>query len=174
MFINIIVAYCKNNGIGLNNNMPWKIKSDLQKFKSLTTGNGNNAIVMGKNTFLSLNCNPLNKRDNLILSSTLNIDKLNNNSNITKSFKNIEILKDFVNTKSYDTLWIIGGEKIYKLFLESNIFEINNIYVTYINNDYKCDTFFPIIDTNNFHFISKSIHESQNNDLNIYDMIYKS
>ena len=46
MNINIIVAYCKNNGIGYNNNMPWKIKSDLQKFKSMTIGNNNNAIIM--------------------------------------------------------------------------------------------------------------------------------
>ena len=173
MNINIIVAYCKNNGIGYNNNMPWKVKSDLQKFKSLTIGNNNNAIIMGKNTFLSLNSTPLVKRDNLILSSTLNIDNLNNN-NITKSFKNIESLKDFISIKKYDTIWIIGGEKIYKLFLESDIFQINNIYVTYINNDYKCDTFFPIIDTNKFNFISKSIHVTQNNDLNIYDIVYRS
>ena len=173
MIINIIVAYCKNNGIGYNNNMPWKIKSDLLKFKSLTIGNNNNAIIMGKNTFLSLNSTPLVKRDNLILSSTLNIDNLNNN-NITKSFKNIESLKDFISIKNYDTIWIIGGEKIYKLFLESNIFQINNIYVTYINNDYECDTFFPIIDTNKFNFISKSIHVTQNSELNIYDIIYTS
>ena len=173
MIINIIVAYCKNNGIGYNNNMPWKIKSDLQKFKSLTIGNGNNAVIMGKNTFLSLNSKSLVKRDNLILSSTLNIDNLNNN-NITKSFKNIESLKDFISIKNYDTIWIIGGEKIYKLFLESNIFQINNIYVTYINNDYECDTFFPIIDTNKFSFISKSIHNTQNSELNIYDIVYRS
>ena len=173
MNINIIVAYCKNNGIGCNNNMPWKIKSDLQKFKSMTIGNNNNAVIMGKNTFLSLNSTPLVKRDNLILSSTLNIDNLNNN-NITKSFKNIESLKDFISIKNYDTIWIIGGEKIYKLFLESNIFQINNIYVTYINNDYECDTFFPIIDTNKFSFISKSIHNTQNSELNIYDIVYRS
>lgn len=173
MIINIIVAYCKNNGIGYNNNMPWKIKSDLQKFKSLTIGNGNNAVIMGKNTFLSLNSKSLVKRDNLILSSTLNIDNLNNN-NITKSFKSIESLKDFISIKNYDTIWVIGGEKIYKLFLENNILSINNIYITYINNEYECDTFFPNIDKYKFNFVSKSIHETQYTDLNIYDILYKS
>ena len=43
----LIVAFCKNRGIGYKNNLPWKLKSDLIRFKSLTIGNGNNAIVMG-------------------------------------------------------------------------------------------------------------------------------
>ena len=54
MNINIIVAYCKNNGIGFENKMPWHIKSDLKKFQKLTIGNGNNAIIMGKNTYNSI------------------------------------------------------------------------------------------------------------------------
>ena len=48
MFVNIIVAYSKNNGIGINNTLPWKITSDLKKFKNLTTGNNNNCIIMVK------------------------------------------------------------------------------------------------------------------------------
>ena len=55
MFVNIIVVYEKNQGIGLNNSLPWKISSDLKKFKELTIGNKKNGIVMGKNTWLSLN-----------------------------------------------------------------------------------------------------------------------
>ena len=54
MFVNIIVAYCKNNGIGINNSLPWSIKSDMKKFKDYTTGNGNNAVIMGKNTYNSI------------------------------------------------------------------------------------------------------------------------
>ena len=77
MLINIIVAYEKNGGIGLNNSIPWKITSDLKKFKNLTIGNKNNALIMGKNTWLSIKKN-LPFRDNLILSSSLNIHNVNN------------------------------------------------------------------------------------------------
>ena len=121
MNINIIVAYCKNNGIGLNNSLPWKISSDLKKFKNLTIGNGNNAIIMGKNTWLSLNSSPLTKRDNLILSNTLDIDKTCN-TNIVKSFKNIEELKDFIYLKSYSDVWIITAnlEAIKSIGLKSS------------------------------------------------------
>ena len=117
MNINIIVAYCKNYGIGIKNDLPWKIKSDILKFRKLTIGNKNNAIIMGKNTYLSLNCDGLKCRDNLILSTSLNIDKTisnkQNKKNSVKSFENIEIMEKYIKTKNYDELWIIGGSYIY-------------------------------------------------------------
>ena len=69
MIVNIIVAYCKNNGIGKDNSLVWNIKDDMAKFKRLTIGNKNNAVIMGRKTYESLNnINGLVNRDNLILS----------------------------------------------------------------------------------------------------------
>ena len=65
----MIVAIVKNNGIGLKNSIPWRLKPDLRYFKKKTIGNGNNAIVMGKKTWLSLPQSFLPKRDNIILSN---------------------------------------------------------------------------------------------------------
>ena len=92
MNFNIIVAYCNNNGIGKNNTLPWNIPSDLKKFKNLTIGKGNNCIIMGKKTWLSLNEKPLPGRDNLILSSS--IDKILNNN--PQSFKNFDELYEYL------------------------------------------------------------------------------
>tara|TARA_B100000945_G_C20114735_1_gene471966 strand:- start:28 stop:564 length:537 start_codon:yes stop_codon:yes gene_type:complete len=176
MFVNIIVVYCNNRGIGYNNLLPWKISSDLKKFKKLTVGNENNAIIMGKNTWNSLNKKSLPKRDNLILSSSLNINIIKDN--ITKSFKNENLLKEFIMKKKYDEIWIIGGENIYDLFLnKTNIFKIDKIYVTLINKEFKCDVYFPNIDKNKYSFISKSIHiynNSNNENEDIYDIIYEN
>ena len=47
MGVNIIVAYCKGNGIGKNNALPWYIPQDLKHFSNLTKGNNNNSH--GKN-----------------------------------------------------------------------------------------------------------------------------
>ena len=68
--MNIVVAACKNNGIGINNKLPWMLRNDLKYFKFLTQSHGNNAIVMGKNTCFSLP-RALPKRVNYVLSNTL-------------------------------------------------------------------------------------------------------
>ena len=175
MFVNIIVAYSNNKGIGKDNTLPWKISSDLKKFRNLTTGNKNNAIIMGKNTYLSLNNRSLPNRDNLILSSSLRIDKIDKNNNITRSFKNEINLKKFLDKKNYDELWLIGGANIYDLFLnKTNIFVVKNIYVTLIDEIIECDTFFPELDNNKYSFMSKSIHVDNNNKYNLYDIIYSN
>jgi dihydrofolate reductase len=167
--VNIIVAYCKNNGIGLNNTLAWNVKSDMLKFKKMTIGNGNNAIIMGRNTYESIGIKGLVKRDNLILSTTLDIDiditfgidKENHTQNITKSFANIEKLEDFVKERKYDEIWIIGGAQIYNYFLNeypaNNILGPGKIFVTYIDAEFECDTYFPQM--NRANLISSEIHE---------------
>ena len=181
MNINIIVAYCQNNGIGYNNLLPWNIRSDLKKFRNLTTGKGNNALIMGKNTYnsiLNINNNSLKHRDSLILSTTLEIDDINETNNIIKSFNNIQNLENFIKTKNYDELWIIGGEKIYDYFLNNypndGILNPQKIYVTYINKDFKCDSFFPIINPLKYKFISQEIISNikDDYDFSIINIIY--
>lgn len=132
--MNIIVACCSNQGIGKENSLPWHFKSDLKYFAKVTKGDGNNAIVMGKNTWLSLPRKPLPKRDNLILSKTL---KENN------CFESIDDLKTHIKTKNYDEIWIIGGSQIYNQFIKEQC--VKRIYITHIERNYNCDTFFPKI-----------------------------
>ena len=172
MNFNIIVATSNNNGIGINNTLPWKIKSDLKKFKTLTCGSKNNAIVMGKNTLVSINSKPLPSRDNLILSTSLIIDT-SLNYHVFKSFNNIELLMEYINGKTYDEVWIIGGKNVYDAFLKSK--KVDNIYITYIDNDYTCDTFFPTINTDIYKFVSQSIHKTEKDkfDFQILDRVYK-
>jgi len=143
----IIVAACKNMGIGFQNKLPWHLKNDLVKFKNLTIGEGNNAIIMGKNTWKSLPTQPLPNRFNCVLSSSLNVD--NNNS---KTFNNIDSLLEFTNSNNFDDIWVIGGEQIYSLFLEKDL--INSIYLTKIHENYICDTYFNY--PNSFNVIETS------------------
>jgi len=184
MIVNIIVAYCKNNGIGKDNTLLWNIKEDMAKFKRLTLGNKNNAVIMGRKTYESLNkVDGLANRDNLILSKSLQIDKINN-KNIVKTFESLQNLETFVMSKNYDEVWIIGGEEIYKLFLtnhsvKNTIFTINEIIITYIEKEFICTSFFPNLEDYtkiyNLYFYSKNIVKIKDTSINynIYEICYK-
>lgn len=70
--ISIIAAVDANGVFGIDNCLPWqyhheRIRIDMRRFKALTEGN---AIVMGKETFISLG-KPLPKRENIVVSTTL-------------------------------------------------------------------------------------------------------
>jgi dihydrofolate reductase len=140
MIFNAIAAISRNKGIGLNNQLPWNLKEDLIRFKKLTTGNGNNSVIMGKNTWNSIKF--LNNRHNYIISSTLKIDEKKGKYEI-KSFESIDSLIAYLNTKNYDINWVIGGSIIYKTFFDRNI--INKLHITLIDKDIHCDTFIPTI-----------------------------
>ena len=136
--MNIVVATCKNKGIGINNKLPWRLLADTYFFKYLTIGNEKNAVVMGKNTFLSLP-KPLPHRDNLVLSKSLKINK-----------KKIQVLDKIRSVHSqlfkYENIYLIGGEKVYFDNIQKSF--IKGIYHTNIHMDYDCDTFFPEIPDN--------------------------
>lgn len=152
MQFKIIAAICENNGIGINKTLPWNIKEDLKHFSRTTKGNGNNAIVMGKNTWISIGEKSLPKRDNLILSNSLysvcDKESLNEEYQFGKGkrvFNSIDTLKDWCVERNYEEVWIIGGESIYKQFLNDKL--VSEMYITKIKKIYECDTFFPNIDT---------------------------
>lgn len=59
----LIVAVAENGVIGANGAMPWRLKSDLQRFKALTFGR---PVVMGRKTFVSIG-RPLPGRTNIVV-----------------------------------------------------------------------------------------------------------
>lgn len=160
--MNIVVATCKNRGIGINNKLPWRLLADTYFFKYLTIGNENNAVIMGKNTYLSLP-KPLKYRDNYILSTTLNESK-----------KNIFTYKSLDNLRSkmfkYDNVYLIGGERVY--YENINKPFILGIYHTKIHEEYECDTFFPKIPEkfNKIHSVNFQDNDKKNKKKVFFDI----
>ena len=153
----MIVAVSKHfgiGGIGFQNKLPWYLKGDLQYFKKKTIGSGNNAIVMGKNTWLSLpKCLP--KRDFLILIKS--IQKGDNGY----FFSSINAMKAHCKEKKYDEVWIIGGESIYKQMIHDK--DLYKICVTDIDKLYDVDTYFPTLP----HYFSLSYYSNKHYENNI-------
>ena len=59
----LIAAVADNGVIGADGAIPWRLKTDLQRFKALTSGK---PVVMGRKTFLSLG-RPLPGRTNIVM-----------------------------------------------------------------------------------------------------------
>jgi dihydrofolate reductase len=60
----LIAAVADNGVIGRDNAMPWRLGSDLKRFKALTMGK---PVVMGRKTYLSIG-KPLSGRTNIVVS----------------------------------------------------------------------------------------------------------
>lgn len=159
MKINIIVAVCNDNGIGYNGKIPWYIKEDLKHFSNTTKGNGNNAIVMGRKTWDSIGCKPLKNRMNIILSNSLVNDKMYSKDGAHFFNNEYEIIQYCINN-NLDETWIIGGEKIYDLFLKN--FYVSQCIITRLKESYVCDTFFPVLNNNWCLTETNEINENNN------------
>ena len=68
----LVVAVCKNMGIGMDGGLPWKLSEDLKHFRR-TTENG--TVIMGRKTWDSIpeKYRPLKNRKNIVLSTNPNL-----------------------------------------------------------------------------------------------------
>jgi dihydrofolate reductase len=124
--IKIIVAMSKNRVIGNNNELIWKLSSDLKRFKDLTT---NNPVVMGRKTYESIG-RPLPNRRNIII--TRNLEYEVDDCEIVSSLEEALLLTN-------NDCFIIGGGEIYNQSIEL----ADKIYLTLVHKDFEGDTTFP-------------------------------
>ena len=128
----IIVAVSKNNVIGYEGKIPWKIPEDMHRFKFLTIGH---PVIMGRKTYESIpeRFRPLFGRKNIVLSRRF---KSNEGISIARSLDEAITLTDGIDT------FIAGGQKVYEEFLPLS----NRIELTRVNAEYSGDSFFPEAD----------------------------
>ena len=145
MSINIIAGIAKKRVIGFQGGLPWNISKDLKYFKNMTSGE-NSAIVMGRKTWDSLPIRPLPNRSNYVLTK----------NNFKSTFPDGLVLKEpddiIILRKIYSDIWIIGGEAIYKEYINKPY--VDRLYLTEIDSVYEGDTYFPKI-PNNFKKITQ-------------------
>ena len=65
----ILVAVSRNGIIGRDGDMPWRLSSDLKRFKSMTLGK---PVIMGRKTFQSIG-KPLPGRPNVVITSRFRV-----------------------------------------------------------------------------------------------------
>ena len=128
--LTLVVAVDANNGIGLDNQLPWHLPEDLAHFKRVTLGK---PIIMGRKTFDSIG-RPLPKRRNIVV--TRNAGWSHEGVDSAASLDAAIALLDG------EPASIIGGAQVF----HQAMVVADAMIVTHIDRAFRCDTFFPPID----------------------------
>ncbi len=138
--LSIIVAADSNNGIGIENTLPWHLSDDLKRFKAITTGN---TIIMGRNTWFSLPKRPLPNRRNVVLT----LEPLHEEG--AEEIHTLDAVFDALDANTEN--FIVGGESMYRQFLPY----CSKVYLTRVIGDFKTDTFFPELNPDDWKLIEE-------------------
>ena len=126
---------------------------------------------MGRKTWESIpkKFRPLQNRINIILTTQKNFSIDNNNNNIWIRNDFNSTIDECVNSSNIDNIFIIGGNSLYNLALQSN--QLSSLYITKINHEYSNidDNIIdiPEIKLNDF---NKKYEEKHENEIGVLDI----
>ncbi|RZJ37854.1 MAG: dihydrofolate reductase [Chryseobacterium sp.] len=158
--ITIIAAIGKNNALGKDNQLLWRLPKDLKHFKIMTE---NHPIVMGRKTYESIG-KPLPNRTNIVVSRKENW--------FSEEILIVSKLKEAVKfaKKIDEEVFIIGGGEIYNQTMEL----ADRLVITYVDQDFEADTFFPKIDLKIWQKTDEEFHpKDEQNDHDFYFQTYE-
>jgi len=137
MEIVLIVAIAENGVIGQDGAIPWRLKSDMKRFKVLTSGK---PVVMGRKTFVSIG-RPLPGRTNIVV--TRDSDFRAAGVVVTNSFANARAIALGDALRRFATeIAVIGGAEIYAQWME----RADRLEITEVHARPEGDTRFATID----------------------------
>ena len=114
MEIVLVVAVAENGVIGRDNAIPWRLKSDQQRFRAITL---NKPVVMGRKTFQSLR-RALPGRTNIVVTRDPNYRAPG--AVVTTSFENARAVAHGDALRRFATeIAVIGGAGIYAQWMAS-------------------------------------------------------
>lgn len=150
--VSLIVAATRNQVIGRDNQMPWHLPADLRYFKQCTLGK---PIIMGRKTWESLG-RPLPGRLNLVVTRQTDIT-LEGAEVFTDLQAAIQRGQAWASEQGVDEVMVIGGGQLYQQALALT----QRVYLTRIDLELEGDTFFPVLDAQQWQQIEAQAHPAQ-------------
>ncbi|HMV49084.1 MAG TPA: dihydrofolate reductase [Blastocatellia bacterium] len=133
MIISLLAALDRRRGIGINNQLPWRLSADLKNFRALTLGHH---LVVGRKTYESIG-KPLPGRQMIVV--TRDRDFQVEDCFIRHS---IEEAISLARQRGENEVFVCGGAEIYA----QTIGLADRLYLTLVDAEVEADTFFPEFD----------------------------
>jgi dihydrofolate reductase len=141
----------RNNVIGRDNGLPWRLPEDLKHFKAVTMGK---PVLMGRKTHESIG-KPLPGRINLVLTR-----------DTAWRAEGVVVVHSIAEALQGDEVAGIGGAEIFQLLIPLAA----RIYLTRIEADIPGDTVFPPLDYSQW--VETDSRRFAADERNAYDMTF--
>ena len=144
-----VVAVAENGVIGQGNAIPWRLKSDMQRFKAITL---NRPLIMGRKTYQSIG-RPLPGRTNIVVTRDAAFQA--RGVVAAPSFEAAEQVATGDALRRFaPEIVVIGGAEIYAHWLPA----ASRIELTEVHASPEGDTTFPEIDAAQWEEIARERH----------------
>jgi dihydrofolate reductase len=130
VIVSLIAALDRRRGIGIGNKLPWRLSSDLKRFRALTWGHH---IIVGRKTFESIG-QPLPGRQTIIVTRDPHYQAAD--CLVTHS---VEAAIALAQSRGEREVFICGGAEIYAQALNL----ADRLYLTFVEAEVAADSFFP-------------------------------
>jgi dihydrofolate reductase len=163
MEIVLVVAVAENGVIGRAGGLPWRIKSDMQRFRAMTWGH---PAVAGRKTYLSFVKRPLPGRTNIIVSRSAGIAAPGAIVAPTLHAA-LEVARGDALRRGCDAIMVVGGGEIYAQAMPL----ADRLEITHIHARPEGDAIFPPIDPAIWRETERSVHAPEAGDDAGYDAV---
>jgi len=159
----LIAAIADNGVIGAEGAIPWRQKSDMQRFKALTMAR---PIVMGRKTFISFPRRPLPGRTNIVI--TRDFAFRAPGAVVTGSLAEaLSIARGDALRRSAAEIAVIGGAEIYAQAMPL----ADRLEITEVHASPPGDTVFPVIDPGRWEEVARERHSCGPDDNAAYSYV---
>jgi dihydrofolate reductase len=138
MSIVLVVAVAENGVIGRNGRLPWRMPTDLKRFRKVTMGK---PVIMGRKTYESIG-KPLDGRDNIVITRQQNFAAPG--VHVVASVEAaLALARKLAGERKVDEIAVIGGAEICRAALPI----ADRIYLTVVKGRPEGDTVLEPFDT---------------------------
>jgi dihydrofolate reductase len=158
--IALVVARGRNGVIGRDGDLPWRLRSDLQRFKAITIGK---PCLMGRKTWESLPLKPLPGRLNVVLTRDEGWGEAGEAKGalVCRTLDEaIEIAREQAEEDGVDEICVIGGTALFEAALP----RAKRLYVTEVDAAPEGDAVFPAFDAAAWTEVSSEAHPAGEKD----------